>query len=100
MGATVVSPIGSWTHSFEEDTDRVQVFRPTATYPFPPGRRPRATLDFGTSQVSTGMPGPDDRRQRSTETLTPLGMGRYRLGDGREIEVIEAASDVLRVRAV
>lgn len=93
-----MGPVGSWTHSFEEDTGSEQVFRPTAAYPFPPGRRPRATLDFGTAQMSRGVPGPDDRLQRSTDTLTPLSMGRYRLGDGREIEVVEAGSDILRVR--
>jgi hypothetical protein len=38
--------------------------------------------------------------QRSVMPVTSIGAGRYRLGDGREIEVIEAGSDVLRVRLV
>lgn len=91
---------GSWTHSFEEDTGSEQVFRPTASYPFPRSRRPRDTLDLGTGQMETAMPGPDDKVQRSTAQVTALGMGRYRLGDGREIEVVEAGSDVLRIRLV
>jgi hypothetical protein len=89
---------GSWTHSFEEDTGGQQVFRPTATYPFPPGRRPRDTLDFDAGQLVRAVPGPDDKLQRSPEVLTPLGMQRYRLGDGREIAVIDADSTILRVR--
>ena len=89
---------GSWTHSFEEDTGNEQVFRRTESYPFPPSRRPRSTLDFGAGQMMTAVPGPDDKLQRSVAPVTSLGMQRYRLGDGREIEVVEAASDVLKVR--
>ena len=90
---------GSWTHSFEEDTGSEQVFRPTASFSFPPSRRSRSTLDFGTGQMMTAVAGPDDKLQRSVAPVTPLGMQRYRLGDGREIEVVEAGSDVLRIRA-
>ena len=87
----------SWTHSFEEDTGSEQVYRPSS-YPFPPSRRPRATLDFAAGQMVTAVAGPDDKLQRSAAPLTALGMQRYRLGDGREIEVVEAGADVLRVR--
>ena len=88
---------GRWTHSFEEDSGNEQVFRPDS-YAFPPSRRPRATLDFGAGQMTTAVPGPDDKLQHSVASLTPLGMQRYQLGDGRAIEVVEAGADVLRVR--
>jgi hypothetical protein len=97
MGAGEEKLSGAWTHSFEEDTESEHVFR-RASYPFPASRRPRDTLDFGAGQMMAAMPGPDDKLQRSTSVVTPLGMRRYRLGDGRELEVIEAGSDVLRVR--
>lgn len=90
----------TWTHSFEEDTGSEQVFRPTASYPFPRSRRPRATLDLTGGALETATPGPDDRMQRSIMPVTSIGTGRYRLEDGREIEVIEAGSDVLRIRLV
>lgn len=98
MGGGESALAGSWTHSFEEDAGSEQVFRPTASYPFPASRRPRATLDFSAAQMTTSVPGPDDKLQHSMAALTALGMQRYRLGDGREIEVVEAGSDVLKVR--
>lgn len=100
MTNTAQGLTGSWSHSFEEDTGDEQVFRPTASYPFPGSRRPRDTLDFGTGQLVTATPGPDDRMQRSTTAVIPLGEGRYRLGDGREVAVVEAGTDVLRVRKI
>jgi hypothetical protein len=90
---------GSWTHSFEEDTSNEQVFRPTDTFSFPPSRRPRATIDFNTGQMVTAVAGPDDKLQRSVASMTPLGMQRYRLGEGREIEVVDAGRDMLKIRA-
>jgi len=96
--ASIEQGLGSsWTHSFEEDTGSEQVYRPSS-YPFPPSRRPRETLDFAAGQMVTAVPGPDDKLQRSVAPVTALGMQRYRLGDGREIEVVEAGSDVLRIR--
>jgi hypothetical protein len=90
---------GAWTHSFEEDEGNVQVYRPSNSFAFPPSRRGRETLEFGApGQVITGVPGPDDRLQRTTSSLTPLGMNRFRIGEGRTIEVVEAGSDILKVR--
>ncbi len=97
MGAGEQGPVGAWIHSFEEDTGSEQVYRPE-TYPFPASRRPRDKLDFNAGQVMTAVPGPDDKLQRSAAAITALGMSRFRLGDGREIEVLEAGSDVLKVR--
>ena len=99
MGAGEEGLSGSWTHSFEEDTGNEQVYRPDS-YAFPPSRRTRERLDFSAGQVMTAVPGPDDKLQRSMSPITALGMNRFRLGDGREIEVIEVGSDTLRVRAV
>lgn len=99
MGGGEQGLSGSWAHSFEEDTGADQVYRPSDSFTFPPSRRPRETLDFSApGQVTTGVPGPDDRLQRSTVSLTPLGMNRFRIGDAREIEVIEVRSDLLKVR--
>jgi hypothetical protein len=91
---------GAWTHSFEEDEGNVQVYRPSNSFAFPPSRRGRETLEFSTpGQVVTGTPGPDDRQQRTTSSLIPLGMNRFRIGEGRTIEVVEAGGDILKVRA-
>ena len=94
---------GSWTHSFEEDEGGVQLYRPTRSFPFPPSRRGRETLEFGAAgQMVTGMPGPDDRRVLTNAGLTPLGMNRFRLEGGvrpgQVIEIVEANADMLKVR--
>lgn len=90
---------GAWTRSFEEDEGNIQVYRPSNSFTFPPARRARDTLDFTTpGQVVTGVPGPDDKLQRTTSSLTSMGMGRFRIGEMRVIEVIESASDILKVR--
>jgi len=98
MGGGVQGLAGSWTHSFEEDQGGEQVFRRTGGFSFPASRRPRDVLDFSAAQATTVTPGPDDKQQRSSAPLTPLGMRRYRLGDGRELEVVEAGAEVLKIR--
>ena len=90
---------GSWLHSFEEDAGGVQVFRP-ATFDFPPSRMGRERLDFGMpGEVSFGMPGPDDRTRPVADGFASLGTNRYRIG-GREVEVLEATPQLLRLRFV
>ena len=97
MGAEQLS--GAWTHSFEEDEGDVQVYRPSNGFTFPPARRPRETPEFAApGQVVTGVPGPDDKLQRTASSLTPMGMGRFRIGETRVIEVIQSASDILKVK--
>jgi hypothetical protein len=92
---------GAWSHSFEEDEAEVRVYRPSDSFAFPPARRVRDTLEFtGAGQVIVGVPGPDDRLQRTNSSLTPIGMGCYRIGDARVIEVIQAASDILKLKSV
>jgi hypothetical protein len=53
----------AWTHSHEEDAEGRIVYR-SSEYAFPPGRRPRTTLELapdGQLRYSGG-PAPDDRR--------------------------------------
>lgn len=57
---------GSWTHSFEEDIDGIEVYRPSATFAFPPSRRGRTVLQFSVgddqiASVTALQSGPDDR---------------------------------------
>lgn len=94
---------GSWTHSYEEDEGEVQVYRRSDSFAFPASRRGRETLSFGTGgQMSNSMPGPDDRQQHSSGTVTGLGMNRYRFDGGADpgkvIEVVSAAPDRLCLR--
>jgi hypothetical protein len=93
------APAGSWTHSFEEDSDDVEVYRPTATYAFPPSRRGRRRLAFTTGEVIESAPGPDDRL-RPSATLAAVGPGRFgggATGDAR-LEVLEATSEIVKIR--
>ncbi|MGK5002616.1 hypothetical protein [Janthinobacterium sp. LB2P70] len=110
-GMTTALPSGSWTHSFEEDADGIEVYRPTATFAFPPSRKGRKVLEFGVpagamaqgaATLTPMAPGPDDRPRAGPVTrLVPLGMGRYALGDGAGahdvIDIVEATPDVLRL---
>lgn len=110
-GMTMALPSGSWTHSFEEDADGIEVYRPTATFPFPPSRKGRKVLEFGggTGSLAGGeasmtsmAPGPDDRpRAGPVARLRPLGMGRYAVdaaaGEQGVIDIVEATPDVLRL---
>jgi len=99
MGGEQLS--GAWTHSFEEDDGDIQVYRPSNSFAFPPARRGRETFEFATpGQVVTGVPGPDDKLERASSSLTPMGMGRFRIGEERVIEVIQSASDILKVKPV
>lgn len=94
------SPVqGSWTHSFEEDASGIEVYRPTGTFPFPPARRGRERLTFDGDQVIVSVPGPDDRT-RPRATLGRCGPSEFREpSHGAEgFEIVEATSDVLRIR--
>lgn len=76
---------GTWAHSFEEDEGDIQVYRPRATYPFPPSRRGRETLEFDPAgRASSGMPGPDDR-MRPQMAAPPF-------------DVVETGPDILKIR--
>lgn len=78
---------GGWAHSFEEDEGDIRVYRPRATFAFPPSRRGRETLDISSSGgVTAGMPGPAD------STVAQGGQPRF--------EIIESGPDILKVRFI
>lgn len=103
QGATAIG--GSWTHSFEEDEGGVLTYRPTHTFAFPPSRRGREILEFGEGgELTEQTPGPDDR-PRATEAgrWRALGMNRYGVGGmsgapAQVLEIVEATSEILKVR--
>lgn len=83
----VAPAAGSWTHSYEEDRDGVEVYRPTATYAFPPSRRGRTVLQFSGNPaqavaVTALQPGPDDRPRAAPQP---------------EFDIIEATPAILRL---
>lgn len=85
--AQIPSVEGGWAHSFEEDEGDIRVYRPRATFAFPPSRRGRETLDIGPSGgVMAGMPGPAD---------SIVGQG-----EPPRFEIIEAGPDILKVRFI
>ncbi|QYF93803.1 hypothetical protein KY495_00745 [Massilia sp. PAMC28688] len=93
---------GAWTHSFEEDQGSLLVFRPSQSFPFPPSRRGRETLAFDGDEVTTGMPGPDDRTRHATASVTALApnLVRFEGGEraGQTYEVVEASGERLMLR--
>ena len=96
---------GSWTHSHEEDSGGVQVYRPTQGFVFPLSRRGRETLEVSSEgQILSGTPGPDDRQRLTKASMTALGMNRFRLDglglSGQVIEMIETGPDILKLRYV
>ena len=76
---------GGWAHSFEEDQGDIRVYRPRATFAFPPSRRGRETLDLDASgDVAAGMPGPGDAM------VARDGQPRF--------DILEAGPEILKVR--
>ena len=104
IGQGAAPPAGSWTHSHEEDTAGVMVYRAALSYPFPPSRAGRETLEFGAAgELTLRAPGPDDRTRARSSRWTALGMNRFTLGGTAEvpervIEVIEATPEILKIR--
>ena len=96
------APTGAWTHSFEEDEGDLLVFRPSMSFSFPPSRRFRETLVFEGDSVTSGMPGPDDRTQHSSGSITVLGNNLFRFEEGERsgqvFEMVEVNSDRLVLR--
>jgi hypothetical protein len=94
---------GSWTHSFEEDEGDVRVYRPSASFTFPPARAPRETLELHAGgNLTVHGPGPDDRPRASQGNWSTLGANRLRLSPAgatdQDIEVIEATPEILKLR--
>jgi hypothetical protein len=90
-----------WYHSFEEDTDEEEVWRPE-DFPLPPSRRPRPSMEFQPDWILVEYrPGPADQ-------AVPT-QGRWEPGDGdritvqvddtsRELEIVSYDQQVLRIR--
>lgn len=103
MDQGAAPPGGSWTHSFEEDQGGLLVYRPTATFAFPPSRGGRDTIVIGEGgEVTELMIGPDDR-PRAAGPLKALGMNRYAAGGmpgapERVIEIVEATAEILKIQ--
>jgi len=71
--------IGSWLHSYEEDTTSTSVYR-SHNYPFRLSRRPRSGLEFRTDGTFLeGQPGPDDRLQETVGHWEVQGPNRVRI---------------------
>jgi hypothetical protein len=84
--------LGRWAHSYEEDRDGRMVFRPFS-FAFPPSRRGRTALNFGSDgdlQVGLG-PGPDDR--------TTTGSGSWVL-EGNLLTITGPWSGLFEIEAV
>ena len=95
-------PSGSWTHSFEEDNAGIEVYRPTATFAFPPSRKGRKVLEFssgeGPATVAALTPGLDDRpRAVPGAMMHALGEGRYATSSGKTLEIIEATPAIVKL---
>ncbi|MDC6171082.1 hypothetical protein [Paucibacter sp. XJ19-41] len=102
MEQDAAPPGGDWAHSFEEDQGDLRVYRPVASFVFPPARRGRAHLSFDADgQMTQQLPGPDDRLE--LVSCSPLGMNRFRMAGGAgqtacTLELVEAAADKLVLR--
>ena len=99
---SIDQPSGSWTHSFEEDNAGIEVYRPTATFAFPPSRKGREVLEFssgeGPATVASLTPGPDDRpRAAPGAMMQAQGKGRYATAAGKVLEIIEATPAILKL---
>jgi hypothetical protein len=95
--------IGSWLHSYEEDTETTAVYRPY-DHPFPPSRRPRRGLEFRADGTFVELrPGPDDRPRPVTGRWEVQADDRIQVAfpQGRgtpfELTVISCAENVLTI---
>ncbi|MES5820334.1 hypothetical protein [Streptomyces sp. RG80] len=96
--------IGTWVHSYEEDSPGVTVYRP-AGYPLPPARGRRG-LEFAADGTFTERPiGRGDAPGRRTGTWAPADPADSRRlalslpGAERRLEVLHVDDQVLKVRA-
>jgi hypothetical protein len=97
-------PIGSWSHSYEEDEGGVRVYRPTHSFAFPPSRRGRDTLVFeADGKLVIHSLGADDTSHARASRWTHVGEREVGLGGmpgapEEIVEIIESTPDVLKVR--
>ena len=92
-------PVGSWIHSFEEDSSSGQVFRPAGAV-FPLSRRPRRRLEFSADGAATVADGGADDRLVAARARCDIRGGTVRIicPDGTVLEVVEASPERLVVR--
>lgn len=107
--------VGSWFHSYEEDTASAEntaseenaastsVYRPDV-YPFPLSRRPRSGLEFRPDGTFVErQPGPDDRLQETDGHWEMHGPDRVRITYSKghhpplELTIISCTDEVLVV---
>jgi hypothetical protein len=95
--------VGTWLHSYEEDTGSTMVYRP-AEHPFQPSRRVRGGLEFRPDGTFAELrPGPDDRPREALGRWRDQGAGRVRVsfpegrGDPFELVVLSCENGVLTV---
>ena len=94
-------PQGRWMHSFEEDHDGVQVYRP-ADYPFPPARG-RAGIEFRPDGTyidwAIGRGDANEARPGRWEAIADDCVRISAAGDQRVIEMVLLEQDRLEIRA-
>ncbi|NEA98989.1 copper resistance protein NlpE [Streptomyces sp. SID13726] len=94
--------IGTWVHSYEEDTEDVAVYRP-ASRPLPPARGRRG-LEFAADGTFTERPlGRGDAPATRTGRWKSAAPDGSRLslilpGAERQLEVLHVDDEVLKVR--
>lgn len=95
---------GLWVHSFEEDTEGSEVYRPQ-DHVLPPTRGQRKMLQvLESGEIREMGPGPDDRPAPTGVTHRPLGMNRYAAQSETEsgtasadLQILEATESLLRI---
>jgi hypothetical protein len=85
-----------WTHSREEDTDDMRVYRPD-DWDFPPARGRRGFELRPGGELLVYGPGATDRPEATTGRWESSGEGRVRVGDD-ELEIVSLEPDRLTVR--
>lgn len=103
MSGTPPDIIGSWLHSFEEDTETTAVYRP-ADHAFRPSRRVRRGLEFRADGTFAELrPGPDDRPRAVTGRWRSPEPGRIEVafpeggGTPFELTIVSCAGGVLTI---
>jgi hypothetical protein len=86
-----------WTHSREEDSDDLRVYRPDG-WDFPPARGRRGFELRPDGELLVYGPGPTDRPEATTGRWESSGDGRVRVGD-EELEIVSLEPDRLTVRS-
>ena len=85
-----------WTHSREEDSDDLRVYRPD-DWDFPPARGRRGFELRPDGELLVYGPGATDRPEATAGRWESSGAGRVRVGD-EELEIVSLEPDRLAVR--